>query len=161
MFNLKDEFTYIISKVHNYLNFKDAICARQLMLGTCATETNLGRKLRQCGHSMQSDDGAFGFWQMELSTDVDIWTHLIMKKTRYLLYLKMSKLVGEMTHKDALIGNLYYACSMARLQYARHKEPLPPADDLMAQGVYYKKYFNGSGKGSAEKYVEDYKRFVL
>lgn len=159
MFNLKNELKYIISLIHNYLGFNDALNARQLMLGTCATETNLGQKLRQGGYSMQSDEGAFGFWQMELSTDADIWTHFIIKKAS--IYCKINKLAGGMSHKDALIGNIYYACAMARLQYARHKEPLPPADDLIAQGKYYKKYFNGSGKGSAEKYVADYKRFLL
>jgi len=159
MYNLKDELIYIISWVHNYLDFNDALNARQLMLGTCATETNLGQKLRQGGYSMRSDEGAFGFWQMELSADADIWTHFIIKKTS--LYCKINKLAGGMNHKDALIGNIYYACAMARLQYARHKEPLPPTDDLMAQGIYYKKYFNGAGKGSVEKYVADYKKFVL
>ena len=159
MLNLKDELIYIISFVHDHLDFADSINARQLMLGTCATETNLGQDLRQGGYSMQSDEGAFGFWQMELSTCEDIWTRLIIKKP--MLYCKMNKLLGVLSHKDALIGNIYYACAMARLQYARHKEPLPAADDLMAQGVYYKKYFNGFGKGTHEKYVADYKRFVL
>jgi len=159
MYSLKDELIHIISWVHNYLGFNDELNARQLMLGTCATETNLGQKLRQGGYSTQSDEGAFGFWQMELFADSDIWTCLIIKKPT--LYYKMKELLGCVSRKDALIGNLYYACAMARLQYARHKEPLPPADDLIAQGVYYKKYFNGSGKGSPEKYVADYKLFVL
>ena len=159
MYSLKDELIYIISWVHNYLGFNDELNARQLMLGTCATETNLGQKLRQGGYSMQSHEGAFGFWQQELSSCDDIWTHMVTKKP--MLYYKMMELLGGFSHKDALIGNIYYACAIARLQYARHKELLPAADDLMAQGVYYKKYFNGSGKGTPEKYVADYKLFVL
>jgi len=160
MYNLKDELIYIISWVHDYLGFNDALNARQLMLGTCATETNLGQKLRQAGYSMQSDGGAFGLMQMELKTCEDIWTHFIIKKP--MLYYKMKELLGNLSHKDALIGNIFYACAMARLQYARHKEPLPHIGDWIAQGEYYCKYYNSSkGKGTPEKYVEDYKRFVL
>lgn len=160
MFNLKDEFIYIISWVHDFLNFPDDQCAHNLLLGTMAHESHLGRDLRQHGFKMYSDRGAFGPAQHELKTHDDDWNLFIVK--RPILYYKMLELRGIFDAKEALIGNLYYAVAMMRLHYARFREPLPSADDLEAQADYYCRYWNShKGKSSIAKYVADYKRFVL
>lgn len=160
MFTLKDEFTYIISWVHNFLGFPDDIRARNLLLGTMAHESHLGRDLHQHGFDMMSDNGAFGPAQHELKTHDDDWNIFIVK--RPIIYHKMIELKGNLESKDALTGNLFYAVAMMRLHYARFRESLPQPDDLVAQAIYYRKYWNSSkGKGTVDKYVADYKRYVL
>jgi hypothetical protein len=160
MYDLKEELRYIILKTHEMLDIWANPRAVTLLLGTAATESNFGQVLRQEGYSMQSDKGAFGLYQMELNTHDDLWDNFL--NYRSILCTKVKMILGCLHCREALIGNLYYATAMARLQYLRHKEPLPPVDDLQKQGTYYCKYFNSNkGKGTVEKYVADYKRFVL
>lgn len=160
MYNLKDEFIYIITKTHGFIGFEDDIRARILLLDTAAIETHLGKDFRQHGYSMASDDGAFGPWGTELKTDGDLWENYIIKKPY--LYYQMHEILGALSHKDALIGNLYYACAMARLQYSRHKDPLPSATDVVARFYYYKKYFNSrSGKATLENFIACHDKFVV
>lgn len=159
MYDLKDELRYIIIKTHKMLDLWANPRAVQLLLGTAATESNFGQVLRQESYSMESDEGAFGIYQHELSSAEDIYKNFLIYRAR--LDIKVEEIRGSLTIKDALIGNLYYATAIARMQYLRYREPLPPVDDLESQGKYYKCYFNGSGKGSVEKYIADYKRFVL
>jgi hypothetical protein len=160
MFDLKDEFIYIIKKVHEWLKLPCDEAKIAIMMGTAATETHLGRDFRQLKYSMESDGGAFSPWGIEIRTHDDVQN--IVLSAHPMLCERVNQIKGCMSGKDALIGNLYYACAIARLQYWRHPEPLPLAEDLVAQGYYYKKYFNSSdGKGSMKKYVEDYKCFVL
>jgi hypothetical protein len=160
MYDLKEELRYIILKTHEMLDIWANPRAVELLLGTAATETNFGQVLRQEGYSMSSNSGAFGLYQMELDSHDDIWNNFLIYRS--ILKTKVQMILGCLNCKEALIGNLYYATAMARLQYLRHKESLPPVDDLKKQGDYYCRYFNSSkGKGTVDKYVTDYKRFVL
>ena len=125
-----------------------------------AHETHLGLDFRQHGYRMASDNGAFGPAQQELATHDGDWTHFIVK--RPVIYHKMIELRGALEPKDALVGNMFYAIAMMRLHYARFREPLPQPDDLVAQALYYKKYWNSSkGKANVDKYIADYKRYVV
>lgn len=158
-FSLKDELIYIITKTHEMLGFSDTKDARILMLDSAAVETHLGRDFRQHGYSMQSNKGAFSPWQIELKTSYDIWDKYIIKKPA--LYHKMCNIRGKLSDKDALIGNLYYACAIARLQYSRHKEPLPSATDVKARFKYYKKYFNSyRGDTSEQEFIACHDAYV-
>ena len=159
MFNLKDEFIYIIKKTHEWLELPYGKDQLAIMMGTAATESHLGQKLRQSGYSMKSKGGAFGPWQQQLNSHDDIWRLVFFVHPK--LCERVKQINGCIPARDALIGNLYYACAMARLQYWRHPEPLPSSKDLEGQGRYYIKYFNCGGKGSVAKYVADYKQFVL
>jgi len=160
MYNLKSEIIYVIKKTHQWLEFPCGNDDISIMMGTGATETLLGQDFRQTGYSMESNAGAFSLWGIELRANDDIWNVVLPRHKA--LKERVIRILGNMSCKEALIGNLYYACAIARLQYWRHKEPLPAAEDLMGQGIYYKKYYNSEdGKGSAEKYVSDYKRYVL
>jgi hypothetical protein len=161
MYDLKEELRYITCKTHEWLQFPYSDKENAIMLGTAATETHLGKTFRQTGYSMESKGGAFSPWGIELKTHDDIWNIVLPRHPHICEHIK--EILGCcVSCQDALIGNLYYACAIARLQYWRFPEPLPAADDLESQGKYYKHYFNSSkGKGSVAKYVADYKRFVL
>jgi hypothetical protein len=160
MYSLLDELKYITIETCRFLGIKRKDKAdTQLMLGTAATETGLGKKLRQIGFSMESNDGAFGSWQMELKTDADIWTHVLAYNSE--MEARVLQLMVTRSHKDNLIGNIWYACAMARLQYWRFSEPLPEQDDIYGQAHYWLDYYNKGGKGTVEKFVSAVRKHVL
>jgi hypothetical protein len=50
---------------------------------------------------------------------------------------------------------------MARLHYKRVKASLPAANDLINQAKYWKVYYNTAlGKGTPEKYIQDYIKLI-
>ena len=156
----KKELEYIFYTTMDLIGVKPGKDACSLVLGTGAAESHLGKYMRQINFSMESNKGAYGLYGMELLSDADLWINYLEYKP--FLHQRVQLIVGSLNHKDALIGNLYYQTAMCRLQYARFKEPLPAVDDIEGQGRYYKKYYNThKGKGSVEKYVEDYRHFLL
>ncbi len=127
--------------------------AENLIVGTALQESAL-TYLKQLGGGP-----ALGFFQMEPVTHDDIWKN-------YLDYREdLSQLVQGFTSSwpatlsDQLIGNLPYACVMARIKYARQPEALPAADDIEALGQYWKTYYNtAQGAGTVDEFVANYRK---
>lgn len=131
--------------------------AVNLLLGTMATESDFGTYLSQVGGGP-----ARGIFQTELATEKDIWKNYL-----YLGRLARRAVIYHVTgvrsynNGGALEWNIAYQICMARLLYRRVQEPFPDASDIEGLGVYYKKYYNTpEGKGSAEKFVEAYNKYV-
>jgi hypothetical protein len=58
--------------------------------------------------------------------------------------------------------NLKAAIVMSRLRYHVVPEPLPPSDDIIRLGEYWKKYYNTVyGAGTVQKFVQKYNKYVL
>ncbi len=141
--------------------------AVQLMMGTCATESELGEYIKQLD-SGKLKGVALGIFQMEPKSHDDIWInylsykpHLIKKVIRYASIRNVDTNAKVAVSSDELRFNLAYAIIMARFQYWRRSEAIPAFDDLDGQGDYYKLWYNSmAGKGSREKYVRDYKRLI-
>ena len=131
--------------------------AVDLLMMTCAHESVGGTYLRQGG--MTGRRGAFGVYQMELATAIDIdynfLTHRPPLKER-VESLRSDKL----TSRFEFLTNLAYATAMARVHYWRVAEALPSKDDadyMSKLGDYAKKYYNTHlGKATSMKYVTDY-----
>lgn len=125
--------------------------AEALMMGTAAQESGCGRFLAQL------HGPALGVWQMEPATHDDLWKNYLAYREPLhdsVMRLRLSVLPGV----DQLAGNLYYACAMARLDYARCSEKLPAAGDLDAQAAYYKLHYNTpGGAGTAAEYIANAK----
>jgi hypothetical protein len=118
--------------------------AMELLVFTCATESNGGTYIRQ------NKGPALGIYQMEPATYNDIWQNYINLNPKLAMILSTSFDCGRMPSEDRLIYDLRFATVMARLHYARVKEPIPWFDDINAIWEYYKKYYNTAG-GAAEK----------
>ena len=123
----------------------NSLAARRLVLGTAMVESDL-RFLRQL-----SDGPALGLWQMEPPTHDDIWTH-------YLFYHpELGRHVEAMTARwprgpHAMVGNLWYACAMARLHYWRSPKHLPKPGDVEGLATIWKRVYNTHlGAGTVEK----------
>ncbi len=129
--------------------------AENLLLGTAAQESQMGRYLRQI------NGPALGIYQCEPATHEDIFDN-------YLIY--HGELLGAVTkltvlhlpRTQQLAWNLMYATAIARIHYLRIKEPLPKADDIVSLGCYWKNHYNTHlGKGTVEEYVKSYTAMVV
>lgn len=119
--------------------------AVELLMLTCATESNLGTYLRQGGGGP-----AVGIFQMEPFTHNDIWrTHGHILKP----------LLGEQ-NVDRLEYDLRYATIMSRVHYLRVSEPLPSEKNVTMLASYWKRFYNTRlGKGTVEKAISNYYKY--
>ncbi len=146
--------------------------AEELMIGTILQESGGGHWLHQLGAGP-----AIGICQMEPATHDDLWRNflrsrpdLASKVQRLMVEAQVGEIgVGGFAAKPdngagragEMAGNLYYAVAMARLVYARAPEPLPPAGDLAAQAVYYKRHYNtADGAATVAQYMANWQRAI-
>lgn len=128
--------------------------AEELLIGTAAHESQLGRYIVQVGGP------ALGVFQMEPATFQDLYRTFLAYNNKL-----MGRIHGviPMTGRTAyhMVTDLRYACVMARLKYYRVPEPLPAADDIQGQARYWKQHYNTpKGRGTVEQYVADYRKYV-
>lgn len=142
---------YVIVPTLDYLGH-NSDAAVQLLLNTARHESHLM-------YLVQLRNGpARGLWQMEPATHDDIWQHFLISKPDLharLLRLSIGSREGG-GHPDAqqMVGNLFYACAMARVHYLRVPEPLPAVHDLHGQARYWKRYYNTHlGAGTEEQFI--------
>ena len=128
--------------------------AVELLLGTCAVESNMGEYLRQI------QGPALGIYQIEPATHDDIWTNYIVYRGD--LLDSISKVVNpDRLSDNMLIYNLQYATAMCRIHYLRVPEKLPEVGDIFGQANYWKNHYNTkAGKGSVKGYIEAYGRHL-
>ncbi len=125
--------------------------AEELLLGTALQESGGGLRLAQRGGP------ARGVWQMEPATLADIERNYLA--FRPALAQRIAALAAPgLGAADQLAGNLYYACAMARLVYARAGPPLPASGDLAAQAAYYKAHYNTpQGAATEAEYIANWR----
>ncbi len=128
-----------------------------LLLGTALVESDL-TWLRQ-----QSDGPALGLWQMEPDTHDDLWLWLLEWTREKALAPVISRLASAWPPgATQMVGNLNYACAMARCLYRRKPEPLPfPVTDVAAHALYWKTHYNTFQPEQTHRYVrEQLEKFV-
>lgn len=133
--------------------------AENLLMGTAAQESGMGRYLRQLGSGP-----ALGPFQMEPATHEDIWRNYLIGNAS--LGARVRQLAGyrwvarEIPAKE-MVGNLYYAAAMCRLHYRRRPEPLPDAEDIEGLARYWKRHYNTpAGRGTVAEFMDNYQRFM-
>jgi len=129
--------------------------AENLLLGTAAQESQMGRYLRQI------NGPALGPYQCEPATLEDVWEN-------YLVYHGdlagevMKMMAAHYSRTQQLAWNLKYATAIARIHYLRVPSALPPADDIPALAEYWKMHYNTqAGKGTVEEFIKSYTAMVL
>lgn len=128
--------------------------AVELLMGTCAQESALGRYREQIGGGP-----ALGIFQMEPTTFIDI--HINVLRFNPLLLKKIMKIseVKSLKPTDLLTNDILAIC-MTRVHYYRFKEAIP--DNLTGWAYYWKKYYNTRvGKGTEEEFIKNYKALCL
>lgn len=129
--------------------------AEELLIFTAANESLGGTYIRQV------NGPALGIYQMEVETYNDIWQNYLKNKPSLCLIIFSNFDAGFQPSPDRLIYDLRFATAMARIHYARVKEPLPPSNDVDAIYDYYKKYYNTTkGKADGFKAIMKYHDFL-
>lgn len=133
-----------LASIHEAL---DRLSARRLLLGTAMCESGL-KYLRQL-----SDGPALGLWQMEPDSHDDIWAHYLFYRPELARHIE--RIAGQWPRgAHAMVGNLPYACAMARMQYWRSPAPLPKPGDAEGLAILWKSRYNTMlGAGKAEKAI--------
>jgi len=134
----------------------DSDKSRKLLLCTAAHESHLGRYVKQV------NGPALGPYQMEPATYVDIWDNYISYRPDMSERLLTKFGYVVIPPADRLITDFAWATAMARIHYYRVKEVLPDANDIIAISEYWKKYYNSTkGKGTKERFIADYYKFIV
>ena len=142
-----------IIKTATELIYMGSPAVEDLLLGTAATESHLGKYDKQIGGGP-----ALGIYQMEPATLNDIYDNYLAHRPWWADQL--SKVVGcDKPHLDKLQYDPIYSTIMARLHYRRVKFPLPGHGDIIGYAQYWKDHYNTRhGKGTVQKFINDYKR---
>lgn len=125
--------------------------AEELIMGTIAQESAMGRYLVQLGSGP-----ALGICQMEPATHNDIWSNFLKYRSHLVKYIED---ISVDRTPEEMVWNLYYAVAMCRIHYLRVPERLP--NNLEGYAYYWKKYYNSHlGKGTEQEFIENYQRYV-
>lgn len=149
----------IIRPVLRYLNdyIPYSLAAENLLMGTCAVESNLGEYLVQLNGAP-----AVGIYQMEPDTLDDIWDNYIDYREELSDLITGLDTRSGFSLSDELTFNLFYATALARVHYYRVAHPLPNENDIPGMAAYWKKHYNTHlGSGTEEKFIQAYERYVL
>ncbi len=152
----KDDLRIMIADVLKRLGMYSET-ATELLMGTCAVESDFGRSVEQVGGGP-----GLGVFQMEPNTMNDIWYNYI--RYREGLRVILSEEFGmKGPDKEKLKNDIEYSIVMARLKYRRSPEVLPPSDkDIRGLAETWKKVYNTKlGKGTVEKFVSKYKKYCI
>lgn len=129
--------------------------AEELLVGTAAQESRLGRYLVQLGNGP-----ARGVFQMEPRTHHDIWENYLQYRPR-LAGAVADLAANRRPTAEQLSWNMGYAAAMARVCYWRLPFRLPRVDDLEGQARAWKRWYNTRlGAGTEEEYIESYLELV-
>jgi hypothetical protein len=137
--------------------------ATVLLLGTAATETHLGRWLRQ--NKGGPGRGLFSIENNNPNSGHDLVIKWLDNPKRKLLFDRIWGLRSNyslITTEQELTFNLAYQVAIARCMYLSIPRPLPKSNDIEGMAIYWKKYYNSFlGKGTEQQFIDDYNRFVL
>lgn len=138
------------------LNSESAV---NLLLGTAAQETQMGRYLIQTNISPYK--GGIGIYQMQAPTYDYIWNRHVDGSNSMKAKIKLFLGFEGKPPAARMASDLSLASIMARLNYANVLERLPEATDVNALARYWKVYWNTmQGKGTQDQFVQNYKEYV-
>lgn len=159
MLNISHLRTLIIRPTLQYMEMWSEV-AENLVVGTAIQESH-ATYLKQLGNGP-----ALGLFQMEGVTHDDLWKNYIryrapiMNKLYNISIANNTKdtFINEVSAKE-MIGNLYYATAMCRIQYLRAPEKLP-SNTIRGLAYYWKKYYNTHlGAGTEEEFIHNYQTY--
>lgn len=127
----------------------------RLLLGTSLVES--------WAHNIRQDPRgpARGLWQMEKGTHDWLRDEVLNR------WSDIRQTVLELEGKspsgyEALAGNHYYACAMARLRYWVVPKALPQPGDIQGMAQYWKQFYNTPlGAGHMRDFVNRYQVYIV
>jgi hypothetical protein len=138
----KNQFRDLIQRTLSELGIPSR-SATELLIGTCAQESQMGTYLRQI------NGPALGCMQVEPSTFQWLW----MK-----YYLRFPVLLG--IEFEQMEYDLRSSIIMARLKYLSCPGAIPAT--LEGQAGYWKRWYNSPlGAGTVEEYISNYRKYCV
>lgn len=140
-----------------YLGLPGGEVAERLIMGTAAHESTGFRHIRQVGGGP-----ALGLWQMEPRTFADLWDRYLLKSNHEALKLRIHNLCAPWPKPvDQLVGNLAFACAMARTLYYSRPFKMPETAAAGELALIYKSHYNSSaGKGRPLDFMRAYREYI-
>lgn len=132
-----------------YREAMDSPAAQQLVLTAAVAEGGPHfPAVRQIGGP------ALGAFQMEPATHDDLWGNYLLHRPA-LAHAARDWAWARTGVPDAteMAWNARYAAAMARLQFWRRPEPLPPGGDPAAMAAYYKRFYNTAAGAADSEHV--------
>ena len=128
--------------------------AEELLMATCANESNLGQFRTQEGGGP-----ARGIFQMEKEDHDDIWTNFLAYHPSLVAQLHT---LSANCLCDDMINNDPYAIAMCRIHYIRAPGVLPAPTDVEGIWNYYKQHYNTpQGAATHDGFMAKYHRYVI
>lgn len=150
----------VIRPVLQYLDMHSE-AAVNLLMGTAAQESRMGRYFMQVDSFGYPVGPALGIFQMEPATHDDIWKTYLNRVEKQTIAAKIVPFMMRNLAEE-MIWNLKYATAMARIKYWRDSEPLPDKDDIGSLAATWKRIYNSpQGKGTEAEFVQNYHEYVL
>lgn len=157
--NVREFKREIVEPVLRRLELHSA-AAVALMMGTAVHESAGLRYLRQRGGGP-----ALSFFQVEPATAEDIIKRYL--PSRVPLWARFeaatmwrSELWGDRI-AERLVGDMAFACAVARLKYWQAPAPLPEADDLEGLAAYWGKWYQTeSDPAKMQRFMVNYRGFL-
>lgn len=132
---------------------KHSDAAENLMMGTWAHESMGGEYIKQVGGP------ARGIFQIEPPTAHSIINNYVLFRPAFKDFLV--RYTTDQSIEEQLVTNLAFQVIIARLVYYPKPQALPDANDVRGLGAYWKAHYNSpQGKGTVDKFVDDYARYV-
>ena len=98
---------------------------------------------------------AIGFWQIEPATLNDMVDNYIRYRPHYEKHLISLGMKFDENMILSVMSNMAVQSALCRLHYRRDSKPLPPWDDMEAQGKYWKRVYNThKGRGTVKHFMK-------
>lgn len=155
------QFGEFIYSTISELNFPDVLSATNLLLGTAAVESELGKYLKQ------TRGPALGAFQIEPWVEVDLWETYLEYRPDFVARI-YSLTDVSFSSPERLQFDLKYQIVVARFKYYRVPYPLPylginsDQDKYIQQlAEYWKRHWNTpQGKGTTAKFIEKFQKYI-
>lgn len=155
-----------LEKLSEYDPRMNSPAAVNLLLGTCAQESDMGFFIKQIRGP------ALGWFQVEPATHDSLWEHYLGQKSKR----PLARLVTGLAAHDSIewgddraairvdhaqLLNPFYATAIARIKFWTIVEPLPEADDLESIGKYWDTYYNANpNAGTVMDFLASWNLFI-
>jgi hypothetical protein len=144
----------VLQRMGSMTPCKYSEAAENLLMGTAATESLMGKFIRQ-----HPSGPARGIFQIETETAQSILDNYVKFRPQFQALVGVYLTQEPLEHQ--LITNLGLQAVIARLVYYPKRDPLPAADNVHGLGAYWKAHYNTAlGAGTVEKFVRDYQTYV-
>lgn len=143
----------VLERMDRHVSGMNSPAAVELLIGTAAHESLMGRWLRQ------HPGPARGVYQIEPATFFDLMSWLDARRNIREAVMEWASPVVIPTMQ--ISGNLFFATAVARANYWRKPFKMPDSTDAKVLAGIWKKYWNTYlGAGTEDQFIKHYRELA-